>query len=55
MVAVNLRPDTEDAHEFIPFDHTRVLHVLARIAADFDALARDTSASETAHPAESIT
>ena len=53
MVVVNLRPDTEDEHEFVPFDHARVLRVLARIAADFDALARDTSGGETAHPEES--
>jgi hypothetical protein len=54
MVAVNLRPDTEDDHEFVPFDHARVLRVLARIAADFDAFARDTSGGETARPAENV-
>ena len=54
MVVVNLRPDTEDAHEFVPFDQARVLRVLARIAADFDALARETSGGETARPAESV-
>jgi hypothetical protein len=40
MVIVNLRPDSEDATEFVWFDHTRVRRVLARIAADLDALAR---------------
>jgi hypothetical protein len=54
MVVVNLRPDTEDAHEFVPFDQTRVLHVLARIAADFDTLARDTLDGETVRPAERV-
>ena len=54
MVVVNLRPDTEDAHEFVPFDQARVLRVLARIAADFEVLARDTSGSETARPEENV-
>ena len=54
MVVVNLRPETEDDHEFVPCDHARVLRVLARIAADFDALARDTSDSEMTRPAESV-
>lgn len=39
-VVVNLRPDTEDETEFVPFDRPRVLRVLARIAADLDELAR---------------
>jgi hypothetical protein len=52
MVVVNLRPDTEDDHEFVPFDQARVLRVLARIAADLDVLARDTLGGETARPAE---
>jgi hypothetical protein len=42
MVVVNVRPDTEDEHEFVPFNQARVLRVLARIASDLDALARDT-------------
>jgi hypothetical protein len=54
MVVVNLRPDTEDDHEFVPFDQVRVLRVLARIAADFDALARDPSGGETARPEENV-
>jgi hypothetical protein len=54
MVVVNLRPDTEDDHEFVPFNQQRVLRVLARIAADLDALTRDTSDGETVRPAESI-
>jgi hypothetical protein len=39
-VVVNLRPASEDETEFVPFDRPRVLRVLARIAADLDALAR---------------
>jgi AraC-like DNA-binding protein len=54
MVVVNLRPDAEDDPEFVPFDQARVLRVLARIAADFDALARGTSGSETARPEENV-
>jgi AraC-like DNA-binding protein len=54
MVVVNLRPDTEDDHEFVPFDQARVLRVLARIAADFDVLACETSGSEAARPAENV-
>jgi hypothetical protein len=54
MVVVNLRPDTEDDHEFVPFDHARVLRVLARIAADFDALARNTSGGEIMRPEENV-
>jgi hypothetical protein len=53
MVVVNLRPDTEDATEFVRFDHVQVLRVLARIAADLDALARQDPATETERPAES--
>ncbi len=40
-VVVNLRPDTDDKTEFVPFDRPRVLHVLARIVADLDEIARD--------------
>src|SRR5262245_49562911 len=54
MVVVNLRPDTEDATEFVRFDQARVLRVLARIAADLDALARHDPTTETTSPAESI-
>jgi len=39
-VVVNLRPASEDETEFVPFDRSRVLRVLARIAADLDELAR---------------
>ncbi len=39
-VLVNLRPDTEDTTEYVPFDQARVRRVLARIAADLDTLAR---------------
>jgi len=39
-VVVNLRPASEEETEFVPFDRPRVLRVLARIAADLDALAR---------------
>ena len=39
-VVVNLRPETEEETEFVPFDRHRVLRVLARIAADLDELAR---------------
>jgi hypothetical protein len=53
MVVVNLRPDTEDATEFVRFDHARVLRVLARIAADLDAVARQDPAAEPQGPAES--
>ena len=41
-VVVNLRPDTEDATEYVRFDQARVRRVLARIAADLDLLARHT-------------
>ena len=39
-VIVNLRPDTEDATEYVRFDQARVRRVLARITADLDTLAR---------------
>jgi len=42
-VVVNLRPAREEETEFVPFDRPRVLRVLARIAADLDALARRSS------------
>lgn len=44
-VVVNLRPASEDETEFVPFDRPRVLRVLARIAADLDALTRRSLAS----------
>jgi hypothetical protein len=53
MVVVNLRPDTENDHEFVAFDLARVLRVLARIASDLDVLAHDPSDVETASLAES--
>jgi IclR helix-turn-helix domain len=53
MVVVNLRPDTEDTTEFVRFDHARVLRVLARIAADLDALTRQDPATGTERPTES--
>jgi hypothetical protein len=37
MVGMSLHPDTEDATEYVGFDHTRVRRVLARMVADFDA------------------
>jgi hypothetical protein len=37
MVGMSLHPDTEDATEYVRFDHTRVRRVLARMVADFDA------------------
>jgi len=39
-VVVNLRPESEEETEFVPFDRHRVLRVLARIAADLEELAR---------------
>jgi hypothetical protein len=39
MVVVNLRPETDDHPQLTRFDHPRVMRVLARITADFDALA----------------
>ena len=38
-VVVNLRPESEEATEFVPFDRPRVLRVCARMAADLDELA----------------
>jgi hypothetical protein len=52
MVVVNLRPDTEDITEFVRFDQARVRRVLARIAADLDALARPGPATDTERPEE---
>jgi len=37
MVGMNLHPDTEDATEYVGFDHTRVRRLLACMAADVDA------------------
>jgi hypothetical protein len=54
MVVVNLRPDTEDATEFVWFDQARVHRVLARIAADLDVLARHDPTTELECPAESM-
>jgi hypothetical protein len=54
MVVVNLRPDTEDVTECVRFDQARVRRVLARIAADLDALARHDPTTETTSPAESM-
>ena len=51
-MVVNLRPDAEDTTEFVRFDHARVLRVLARIAADLDAVTRQDSATESQGPAE---
>jgi hypothetical protein len=51
-VVVNLRPDIEDVTEFVRFDQARVRRVLARIAADLDALALHNPVTETAGPAE---
>jgi hypothetical protein len=39
-VVVNLRPESEEETEFVPFDRPRVLRVMARMAADLDELAR---------------
>jgi hypothetical protein len=38
-VVVNLRPETDPETEYVAFDRSRVLHVLARIIADLDELA----------------
>src|SRR5262245_11941408 len=51
-VVVNLRPDTEDATEYVRCDQARVRRVLARIAADLDLLARHGAEGEAAHPAQ---
>ena len=39
-VVVNLRPESEEETEFVPFDRPRVLRVCAQIATDLDELAR---------------
>jgi hypothetical protein len=52
MVVVNLRPDSEDATEFVRFDQARVRRVLARIAADLDALAHHGPATDPERPEE---
>jgi hypothetical protein len=52
MVVVNLRPDTEDATEFVRFDQARVRRVLAQIAADLDTLAHHRPATDTERPEE---
>jgi CelD/BcsL family acetyltransferase involved in cellulose biosynthesis len=39
-VVVNLRPESEEETEFVPFNRPRGLRVLGRIAADLDELAR---------------
>jgi IclR helix-turn-helix domain len=49
-VVVNLRPDTEDATEYVRFDQARVRRILARMAADLDLLARYGAEMEAAHP-----
>ena len=50
MVVVNLRPDTDDHPQLTRFDHPRVMRVLARVTADFDALARRDPQEEAAVP-----
>jgi hypothetical protein len=52
MVVVNLRPDTEDATEFVRFDQARVRRVLARITADLDTLARHGPVTDMERPEE---
>jgi hypothetical protein len=52
-VIVNLRPDTQDAMTFVRFDHAWGLRVLAQIAADLDAVARQGPATEPERLAES--
>ena len=47
-VVVNLRPVSAETTEFVPFDLPRVLRVLARIAADLDALAQSALAPAVA-------
>ena len=49
-VMVNLRPDTEDATEYVRFDQARVRRVLARIVADLDLLARHSTEGEATRP-----
>jgi hypothetical protein len=51
-VVVNLRPDTEDATEYVQFDQARVRRVLARIAADLDTLTRQGPEAEPASSEE---
>jgi hypothetical protein len=50
MVVVNLRPETDDHPQLTRFDHPRVMRVLARITADFDALARRDPREEATVP-----
>ena len=50
-VVVNLRPETEEETEYVRFDHSQVLRVLARMAVDLEALVRFPLADEEA-PAE---
>jgi hypothetical protein len=50
MVVVNLRPETDDHTQLTRFDHPRVMRVLARITADFDALARRDPREKAAVP-----
>lgn len=52
-VVVNLRPDTEDATEYVQFDQARVRRVLARVVADLDTLAREGPQTEPAPSAAS--
>jgi hypothetical protein len=42
-VVVNLRPDTDAEPEFVGLDQLRIRHILERIAADLDDLARVSS------------
>jgi len=53
-VVVNLRPDTEDATEYVQFDQARVRRVLARIAADLDTLACPGVEVAITHPEHEI-
>ena len=53
-VVVNLRPDTEDATEYVQFDQARVRRVLARIAADLDTLACPGVEVAITHPEQEI-
>ena len=53
MAAVNLRPDAEDATEFVRFDRARLPRVPARKAAEFGAVARQDPATEPQGPAGS--
>lgn len=38
-VVVNLRLDTDENTEYVPFDHARVMNILGRIASDLEGLA----------------